>query len=325
MPEPLRIVTLHPFEPEEIETIKAAAPRAHIEFTVCRSPGEFNEEVKDAEVVYGDIRGDVLRSASRLKWVQAGGAGIEGMDAALRNSPVVVTNFARTFAPAISETAMGMLLCLTRGISQYYLPQFNRREWKPVGTVKSPDHTEISGRTIGIAGLGGIGCAVARRAHYGFDMRVVATDAKPVHKPEYVAELHDPGWFHEMAATVDVLVAAAPHTPQTERMFNEQVFGSMKKTAYFLALSRGKLIDDMALVKALQEHWIAGAGLDVFPEEPPPPNHPIFDCPNVVMTMHTSGWSPDRQARLVAFFAENVRRYTEGLPLLNVVDRKLGY
>jgi len=325
MPEPLRIVTLHPFEPEEIETIKGAAPRAHIEFTVCRSPGEFNEKVKDAEVVYGDIRGDVLRSASRLKWVQAGGAGIEGMDAALRNSPVVVTNFARTFAPAISETAMGMLLCLTRGISQYYLPQFYRREWKPVGTVKSPDHTEISGRTIGIAGLGGIGCAVARRAHYGFDMRVVATDAKPVHKPEYVAELHDPGWFHEMAATVDVLVAAAPHTPETERMFNEQVFGSMKKTAYFLALSRGKLIDDMALVKALQEHWIAGAGLDVFPEEPPPPNHPIFDCPNVVMTMHTSGWSPDRQARLVAFFAENVRRYTEGLPLLNVVDRKLGY
>jgi phosphoglycerate dehydrogenase-like enzyme len=325
MPEPLRIVTLHPFEPEEIETIKAAAPRAHIDFTICRSPGEFNEKVKDAEVVYGDIRGDVLRSASRLKWVQAGGAGIEGMDAALCNSPVVVTNFARTFAPAISETAMGMLLCLTRGISQYYLPQFYRREWKPVGTVKSPDHTEISGRTIGIAGLGGIGCAVAQRAHYGFDMRVVATDAKPVHKPEYVAELHDPGWFHEMAATVDVLVAAAPHTPETERMFNEQVFGSMKKTAYFLALSRGKLIDDMALVKALQKHWIAGAGLDVFPEEPPPPSHPIFDCPNVVMTMHTSGWSPDRQARLVAFFAENVRRYTEGLPLLNLVDRKLGY
>jgi phosphoglycerate dehydrogenase-like enzyme len=325
MPESLRIVTLHPFEPEEIETIRAAAPRAHIDFTVCRSPGEFNDKAKDAEVVYGDIRGDVLRSASRLKWVQAGGAGIEGMDPALRNSPVVVTNFARTFAPAISETAIGMLLCLTRGISKYYLPQFYRREWKPVGTVKSADHTEISGRTIGIAGLGGIGCAVARRAHYGFDMRVVATDAKPVHKPEYVAELHDPGWFHEMAATVDVLVAAAPHTPQTERMFNEQVFGSMKKTAYFLALSRGKLIDDMALAKALQEHWIAGAGLDVFPEEPPPPSHPIFDCPNVVMTMHTSGWSPDRQARLVAFFAENVRRYTEGLPLLSVVDGKLGY
>jgi phosphoglycerate dehydrogenase-like enzyme len=128
-----------------------------------------------------------------------------------------------------------------------------------------------------------------------------------------------------MAASVDVLVACAPLTPETERMFNEQVFRTMKKTAYFLALSRGKLIDDVALVKALRQGWFAGAGLDVFPEEPPPPSHPIFDCPNVVMTMHTSGWSPDRQARLVEFFAENVRRYTEGLPLFNVVDKKQGY
>jgi phosphoglycerate dehydrogenase-like enzyme len=325
MSEPLHIVTLHPFEPAEIEKIKASAPKAHLEFTVCRSHDQFLQKVKDAEVVYGEIKGDTLRSASKLKWLQAGGAGIEWMDQALRESPVVVTNFARTFAPAISETAMGMLLCLTRGISKYYMPQFSRREWKPVGTVKSADHTEIAGRTMGIVGLGGIGCAVAQRAHYGFDMRVIATDSKPVHKPEYVDELHDPAWFQEMIPQVDVLVAAAPHTPQTERMFNEQVFRSMKKTAYFLALSRGKLFDDMALVKALQEGWIAGAGLDVFPQEPPPSSHPIFDCPNVVVSMHTSGWSPDRQTRLIDFFAENVRRYTEGLPLVNVVDKKLGY
>src|SRR5436190_1823340 len=138
------------------------------------------------------------------------------------------------FAPAISETAIGMLLCLTRGISRYYMPQFSRREWKPVGTVKSADHVEISGRTMGIVGLGGIGAATARRAHYGFDMRIVAIDTRPIHKPAYVAELRDPGWFHQMIPRVDVLVAAAPHTPETERMFNEQVFRSMKKTAYFL-------------------------------------------------------------------------------------------
>jgi len=325
MPELIRIVTLHPFEPHEIETIKAAAPRANIDFAVCRSKEEFGEKVKGAEVVYGEIKGDQLRSASKLKWVQAGGAGVEWIDPAMRESPVVLTNFARTFAPAIAETAMGMLLSLTRGIRKYYMPQFDRHEWKPVGTVKSADHSELAGRTMGIAGLGGIGCAVARCASHGFGMRIVATDAKPVHKPEYVAEVHDPNWFAEMAQHVDVLVAAAPHTPQTERMFNEPVFRSMKKTAYFLALSRGKLFDDMALVKALQEGWIAGAGLDVFPVEPPPSSHPIFDCPNVVMTMHTSGWSPDRQTRLIEFFAENVRRYTEGLPLLNVVDKMLGY
>jgi phosphoglycerate dehydrogenase-like enzyme len=129
----------------------------------------------------------------------------------------------------------------------------------------------------------------------------------------------------EMVPQVDVLVGAAPLTPQTERMFNEKVFRSMKKTAHFLALSRGKLYDENALVRALQEGWIAGAGLDVFPIEPVPPNHPIFDCPNVVMTAHTSGWSPDRQVRLIDLFTENIRRYTEGLPLLNVVDKAAGY
>jgi len=325
MAVPLRIVTLHPFEPAEIDRIKAAAPGAALDFIVCRSRDEFEQQVKEAEVVYGEIKGETLRSASRLKWVQAGGAGVEWIDEAMRDSPVVLTNFARTFAPGIAETAMGMLLCLTRGISTYYLPQFYRREWKPVGTVKSADHAELAGRTMGIAGLGGIGCAVARCAKQGFGMRIIATDARPIHRPECVAELHDPRWFPEMARQADVLVAAAPHTPQTERMFNEPVFRSMKKTAYFLALSRGKLFDDMALVKALQESWIAGAGLDVFPVEPPPSSHPIFDCPNVVMTMHTSGWSPDRQVRLVDFFAENVRRYSEGLPLVNVVDKNLGY
>jgi phosphoglycerate dehydrogenase-like enzyme len=142
------------------------------------------------------------------------------MDAALRASPVVVTNYQRTFAHAISETALGMLLCLTRGISTYYIPQFKQRQWKPVGTMKSADHSELEGRTMGIVGMGGIGCMLVRRAYYGFDMRVVGTDAKCMMKPEYVAQLREPAWFPEMAPQVDVLVAA-PHTPQTDRMFNE--------------------------------------------------------------------------------------------------------
>lgn len=321
----LRIVTMHPFAPEEIGRIKAVAPNTPIDLAVCPTRQEFDQKIAEAEVVYGSISGDALRSATKLKWVQAGGAGVEWMDQAVRDSTIVFTNFARTFAPAISETAIGMLLCLTRGIGTYYLPQFYQRQMKPVGTVKSADHAEISGRTVGIVGLGGIGSAVARRAHYGFDMRIVATDARPIYKPEYVAELHDPGWLHEMVPQVDVLVAAAPETPQTKRMFNQQIFRAMKKTAYFLALSRGALFDDMALVEALREGWIAGAGLDVFPEEPPPSTHPIFDCPNVVMTAHTSGWSPERQIRLIDLFAENVRRYTQGLPLINVVDKQAGY
>jgi phosphoglycerate dehydrogenase-like enzyme len=322
----LRIVTMYNFEPHEVEQITAAAPGTKVEIIHSKTREEFRQNLREAEVVYGDVRGAELDFAPRLKWVQAGGAGVENMDAAFRRSPVALTNYARTFAPGISETGMGLLLCLTRGIAKYYMPQFYRnRTMKPVGTVKSDHHVELVGRTMGIVGLGGIGTMLARRAYYGFDMRIVATDAKPIPKPDFVAELHDPTWFPKMVPQVDVLVAAAPHTPQTERMFDEKVFRAMKPTAYFLALSRGRLFDDMALVRALKEGWIAGAGLDVMPEEPPPSSHPIFDCPNVVMSAHTSGWSPDRQVRLIDLFADNVRRYASGLPLINVVDKEKGY
>lgn len=323
--QPLRIVTMYKFEPAEISRIQAAV-QAKVDIEICATREEFRQKLRDAEVVYGDIRGNELDLAPKLKWIQAGGAGMEGtLDDAHRKSPVVITNYARTFAPGISETAMGLLLCLTRGIATYYMPQFYKRQMNPMGTPKSAHHVELVGRKMGIVGMGGIGSAVARRAHYGFDMRIVGTDARPIPKPEYVDELRDPGWFMEMVPQVDVLVCAAPHTKVTEGMFNEQVFRRMKKSAYFLALSRGKLFDDMALVKALKEGWIAGAGLDVFPQEPPPSSHPIFDCTNVVMSAHTSGWSPDRQVRLIDLFAENVRRYVGGYPLVNVVDKQAGY
>lgn len=324
--DPIRIVTMYQFEPAEVARIQGGVVNAKVEILHCKTRQEFRQRLREAEVVYGGVRGEDLDYAPKLKWIQSGGAGVEGMDAALVKSPVVLTNYARTFAHGISETAIGLLLALSRGLVKYYLPQFyKQRTMKPVGTPKSDHHVELVGRTMGIVGLGGIGSMIARRAYYGLDMRIVATDAKPIPKPEYVAALHDPTFFEEMVPQVDVLVAAAPHTPQTERMFNEKVFRRMKRTAYFLAMSRGRLFDDMALVRALKEGWIAGAGLDVFPQEPPPSSHPIFECDNVIMSAHTSGWSPDRQVRLIDVFADNVRRFALGLPLVNVVDKAKGY
>ncbi len=322
---PLQVVTLYPFETEEVARLLAGLPAGSVQIVLCATPEEFRRRLPDADIVYGDITAAELPMTSRLKWIQAGAAGLEHLDGAVLNCPIPLTNYAGTFAPAIAETALGMLLCLTRGISKYYVPQFLERRMEPVGTMKSCHHTEIAGRTMGIAGMGGIGRTLARKAHYGFEMKVIGTARSPAAKPDYVSELRDSSWLPEMTAQSDVLVAAAPLTPATERMFNEEIFRKMKRTAYFLALSRGKLFDDMALVKALQEGWIAGAGLDVFPQEPPPREHPIFDCPNVVMTAHTSGWGPERQVRLVELFAENLRRFVAGERLLNLVDREKGY
>jgi phosphoglycerate dehydrogenase-like enzyme len=140
-----------------------------------------------------------------------------------------------------------------------------------------------------------------------------------------VAELHDPGWLMQMVPQVDVLVSCAPHTKETVKLFDESVFKAMKRTAYFINVTRGGLVDQEALVRALKEGWIRGAGLDVTTPEPLPAGHPLWTCPNRIITPHNSGLAPSRQIRLMALVSENVRRYANGLPLLNVVDKVKGY
>ena len=323
--EPVRVVTKFPFDLVEIERLQSAAAERPVQIVTCSTESEYLQALAEAEVIFGSCRGSDLSAAPRLRWIQSSAAGVENLDAEIRASPVTLTNYAGAFAPGIAETTFGLLLALTRGLSRYYIPQFMRHEWKPVGTAKSPHHVEIAGLTMGIVGLGGIGRAIARTAHHGFQMRVIATDARPEVCPDYVAELHPPAWFDQLLLQSDVVVAAAPLTPETRGMFDEPAFRRMRPAAYFLAVSRGQLFDDMALASALKENRIAGAGLDVFPLEPPPADHPIFDCPNVVMSMHTSGWGPNRQKRLIDLFRENLRRYVHGEALLNVVNKELGF
>ncbi|MBZ5622614.1 MAG: D-2-hydroxyacid dehydrogenase [Acidobacteriia bacterium] len=282
---------------------------------------ELNKALPDADVVFGALNAEWLAKAKRLRWLQATEAGMERvLFPELIKSDVVVTNMARMFAPAISETAIAMLLSLTRGLNKFYYPQFQKRTWHAERNL-----VEVDGMTMGIVGMGGIGQATAMRAHYGFNMRILATDAKPITKPIFVDTLREPAWLMEMVPQVDILVSAAPATKETEAMFNENVFRAMKKTAYFINLSRGALVDENSLAQALKEGWIAGAGLDPARTEPLPSTHPFWDCPNLVITCHSSGFAPQRQIRLIGLLADNVRRYTSGLPLINVVDKQRGY
>ena len=307
------------YTPAEIQQIESQGK--DVRLTV---PADFNELGKllpEADVVFGALNAEMLARAKNLRWLQATEAGVDRLlFPELITSHVVVTNMARTFAPAISETAIAMLLSLTRGLNTYYIPQFAKRTWRAERNL-----VEVDGMTMGVVGLGGLGSATAMRAHYGFNMRILATDAKPMVKPAFVDTLQEPAWLMEMVPQVDVLVSAAPSTPDTQGMFNEQVFRAMKKTAYFINISRGTLVESEALVRALKEGWIAGAGLDVTNPEPLPSSHPFWDCPNLVITCHTAGFAPQRQTRLVDLLAENVRRYSSGLPLMNVVDKQRGY
>ncbi len=279
--------------------------------------------VADAEVILGSIEGSLVPAAKGLQWVQTFAAGVENMPKELKEHSCMLTNMQRVYAPVIAETAIALLLSLTRGLAQVSIPAIAQRKW--VQVPSDIPLVDLFGKTIGIVGMGGIGSETARRLHYGFNMQVLGTDAKPLPKPEFVKELHDPTWFMKMVPQVDVLMSAAPLTPETKGMFNAAVFSKMKPGSYFINVSRGGLVDQNALVKALKEKTIQGAGLDVATPEPLPANDPLWSCPNIVITPHNSGAAPVRQERAVALVVENVRRYTNNLPLLNIVDKIKGY
>ena len=314
----LKIVTLDGIPEPHLGKIRSLA--SGVEVKICGSNDEFRREVGDAHAIYGGFSREDLAAARQLRWIQYAAAGVEGiLWPELAESPVVLTNMQRIYAPAISETVIALMLALTRHLPQYAL-QTREHQWKQIEGL-----VEISGMTMGIVGMGGIGSETAYRAHYGFRMKVLAVDPKPLPKPAAVEELHSVDWLPQMVPQVDVLVSAAPHTPLSQGMFNKALFRAMKPTAYFINVSRGKLVDTPALVRALEEGWIAGAGLDVAYKEPLPPDDALWTAPNLIITCHTSGWSPKTIDRQMDLFSENVRRYLEGLPLLNVVDKKRGY
>jgi phosphoglycerate dehydrogenase-like enzyme len=316
----IKILVAAKLAPEEIESIRRAG--RNVDLVVPRSEAETLAAAADAEVILGEPAVEAIRVAKKLKWVQHWAAGVESLPPDLMQHPCVLTNMQRVFAPVIAESAFGLLLGLTRGLVQASVPNFRLRKWERGGSVPLVD---LYQKTMGVVGLGGIGSEVARRAHYGFGMKVLAVDPKPMPRPEFVAELREPAWLPEMVPQVDVLVSAAPHTRETVKLFGESVFRALRKTAYFINVSRGALVDQEALARALKEGWIRGAGLDVTTPEPLPPEDPLWDCPNLVITPHNSGAAPIRMVRLVALVAENVRRYSTGLALLNVVDKARGY
>ncbi|HEV8131114.1 MAG TPA: D-2-hydroxyacid dehydrogenase [Acidobacteriota bacterium] len=317
---PIKILCAERLAPEEVEKIRSAGK--NIDLIMLRDRSELKQRAGEAEVILGVVDRETVLKASNLKWVQNWAAGVDTLPRELMQHPCVLTNMQRIYAPVIAETAVGFMLSLARGLAQDSIPRFRERKWT---REKSVPLVDLYQKTLVLVGLGGIGTETARRAHYGFEMKVLAVDPKPLPKPQFVAELHDPGWLMEMVPQADILMSAAPLTKETRKMFNENIFGKMKKSAYFINVTRGGLVDQAALARALKEGWIQGAGLDVTDPEPLPAEDPLWDCPHLIITPHNSGDAPIRQKRHVALVAENVRRYSSGLPMLNVVDKARGY
>lgn len=315
----INIISFNQLSEQEQEMIRKVSENISLKIVEDRT----SSAIEDAEVVIGDVDPAMLARAKKLKWVQVMRAGVENIPKEMVAHPLTLTNMQKVLGPVIAETAIALLLSLTRGLVQTAFPNFQQRKW--AGAAADVKLEDLYNKTIGIVGMGGIGSETARRLHYGFNMQVLATDAKAMHKPDFVKELHDPSWFMEMVPQVDVLMSAAPLTTETKEMFNERVFSKMKPASYFINVSRGGLVKQDALIDALKNKKIRGAGLDVATPEPLPANHPLWTCPNLVITPHNSSVADMRKVRMMELLKENVRRYAMGLPLMNIVDKEKGY
>ena len=285
-----------------------------------------NAFLPDADVAFSAaIDRSSFASLTRLKWVQSPATGVGGMlGPELIASPIVVTSARGVRARAIAEHVMGVTIALAR-LLPLVLRQQGEKVWALEEIESSGQVRTLHDRRIAIVGLGAIGLEVARLAS-AFGMRVSAIRRRSgLEMPSAVEEVLPPDQLHELLARSDVVVLSAPLTAETTRLIDRAALDRLKRGAFLINVGRGKLIEDEAVIDALRDGRLGGAALDVFTREPLDAASPYWDLPNVIVTPHIAGAMEDYWTPLVSLFAENLRRFERGQPLLNIVDKAAGY
>jgi len=291
---------------------------------VAINDGNVMSEIADADAYIGNIKPAEVRAGKKLKWVAIMSAGVEnvlflsgGND--LRDSNIVLTNNKVVQGPEIADHALAMLLMLSRRLYHYEALK-NQEEWerKPFQGI------ELRGKTAVVIGVGGIGTQIAIRAN-AFGMKVIGVD--PEDKPfmPFLEKVVKPDLLDEVIPQADVVFISAPHTEKSHKMMGAREFELMKKNSYFIAVSRGGIYEMPGLVKALDSHVLAGAGVDVTDPEPLPKGHALWKFDNVIVTPHIAGRSDQDNGRMIGTIKDNIQRFVDGRPLVNVVDKQKGY
>ena len=305
---------------EFLEDLAASFPE--IEFVTADTDEERKAEIKDADIYLGFPSRDVFLEADRLRWIQHAGTGIDGIMgfSELVDSDVVLTNCRGPHAAPMADHAIGMMVSLAHHTRQLFEDQKARR-WN--AAAYGSRMVELSGSTMGILALGDIGMAVARRAH-GFGMEVYGVDKHPVSAPE-VRECWGLDRLDDLLEMSDWFVVTAPLTSETEGLVDRRRIGLLKEGAYVIVVSRGGIIDEDALLDGLRSGRIAGAGLDVTAVEPLPPESPLWDQENLIISPHVSALTPEMWDGRRQIFKENLRRFLANEPFLYVCDKSAGF
>lgn len=284
-------------------------------------------KIADADVLFTQsLTAEQFLSAKKLRWIHSPAAAVHlFMYPELINSDVILTNARDVHAPVVAEQVMAMMFAIARRIPESVRFQLKHVWAQGIFWDEGLSPTELGGATLGLVGLGSIGRNVASRAS-AMGMKVIAVRehaGRP--KPEHVDEVLPTSQLDKLLSRSDYVVLSPPVTPATRGMIGRAQLAAMKKDGYLINVGRGPLVDEAALIEALREHRIAGAALDVFDQEPLPPDSPLWDLENLLILPHTGGMTNKMWDRHYAVFAENLRRFLSHQPLLAVVDKKLGY
>ncbi len=301
---------------EALAVLQEAAPWAR--FILPSTDEELAEAIMSAEIMCGRPNTKLLERAEKLRWVQVTSAGVDRLPLReLQHRGIVLTNARGMHGDTIADHVMALILAHTRQLSLRFENQKQRR-WERGGSSR-----ELAGSTMGVIGLGGIGSKVARRA-VAFGMEVAGTRRSGVETPG-VRRVVAPERIMDLLPVCEYLVICCPLTPRTEGLIGEEELSVLPAGAYLVNIARGAIVDESALIDALQGGHLGGAGLDVFREEPLPPDSPLWDMDNVHITPHVAGQQANYAVKAAGRFAENLRRWQQGEPLKWVVDFDLGY
>jgi phosphoglycerate dehydrogenase-like enzyme len=320
------IVTDIDFSPASLQQLREAAQS---DVACLTNREEFLNALRNVEILCSyNLPDDLLERAPKLRWLQNPGAGLERLRPLKVLDPgsrVIVTSASGIHETQISEYVIGSMLVFNRSWPEMVRLQ-DQHSWPRQSDTTHLRQRELANATLGIVGLGHIGRSVAKLAR-AFGMKVLGTrfSAHAGEQDPDVDRLYPFDALHELLSESDYVVLSVPLTERTEKMIGEPELRAMRKNAYLVNIARGAVIDEDALIRALKEGWIAGAGLDVAINEPLPADSPLYTTPNLILTPHISGGSEHYNERLADLFAENLRRYRAGQPLLNRYDAEKGY
>jgi phosphoglycerate dehydrogenase-like enzyme len=337
----IKVLMTQRFSEDQVNRVRAVSPQLHVvqksvkgDWDPTDTAGFFDG---DEEILYCFMPPRDLSIAPRLKFVQLHSAGINHLTHhPILQSDIRIATSSGIHATPIGEFAIMMMLALARHVPRMVRMQ-DRGAW-PEHRWKMFLGVELRGKTLGVVGYGSIGRETARIAKQGFGMRVLALTRggdrrdRGYHEPgvgDPEGKLPD-AWFareqlHDLLAQSDFVLIGTPLTDETRNLIGEKELRAMKPTAYIVNIARGGIVNEPALIRALKENWIAGAGLDVFEQEPLPSDSELWKLENALLAPHVSGATPSYDDRAVNLFCENIRRYLRGEELLNLVNREKGY